>query len=32
MQEAAAHQTPALFQVRLGCVFERPHRPGMDAL
>ena len=27
MQEAAAHQTPALFQVRLGCVFERPIGP-----
>jgi hypothetical protein len=24
MQLAAAHQVPALFQVRLGCVFERP--------
>jgi hypothetical protein len=24
MQLAAAHQTPALFQVRSCCVFERP--------
>jgi hypothetical protein len=24
MQFAATHQAPALFQVRSGCVFERP--------
>jgi hypothetical protein len=24
IQLAAAHQAPALFQVRSGCVFERP--------
>jgi hypothetical protein len=24
MQLAAAHQAPALFQARSGCVFERP--------
>jgi hypothetical protein len=24
MQLAAAHQAPAFFQVRSGCVFERP--------